>query len=285
MVTDPPGEQLHLPPAALDPAELHQAARGYCLLGWSIVPGAAEGKRALVAWKRWQSQAADVELVDRWWSRWPAANIAVITGRLSGVVVVDLDVRHGAERSLAELEADHGDLPWRAVVETPSGGWHVYLQHPRFRVANSAGRLGPGVDVRGDRGLALLPPSRRQLAGYRWAIGGPETVPLMPNGWRRLLRPQQRTVRASHGNHRGEFQPGGHRDAARLAGVLKALQQAPEGRRNKTLYWSACRLREMVDQGAPLAWAEALVRAGVALGLDQAECRDTVASGLGRAQW
>jgi hypothetical protein len=275
------GDQLSLPPAALDPAELHQAARAYCGHGWSIVPAAAQGKRALVAWKRWQSQAADLALVDRWWQRWPGANVAVITGRLSGVVVVDLDVRHGAERSLAELEARHGDLPWLAVVETPSGGWHVYLQHPRFAVANSAGKLGVGVDVRGDRGLALLPPSRRQLSGYRWAVGGPDTVPPMPNGWRKLLRPRPRTVRASHGNHRGEYEPGGRRDAARLAGLLRTLERAPEGQRNSTLYWCGKRLAEMVDQGAPASWRSVLASAGERAGLAAAEVAGTLDSAMG----
>lgn len=273
------GEQLGIPPALLDPAELHQAARAYCLLGWSVVPAAAEGKRALVSWKRWQSQAADVELVDRWWQRWPAANVAVVTGRLSGVVVVDLDVRHGAERSLAELEQQAGDLPWQAVVETPSGGWHVYVQHPRFPVANSASRLGAGVDVRGDRGLALLPPSRRQLAAYRWAVGGPETVPVMPNGWRLLLRPPRpRPPAPPH----VWSEPGEGRDAARLAGLLKTLQQAPKGQRNHCLYWCAKRLGEMLAQGTPESWVEVLVRAGVAAGLELDECRSTVASALGR---
>jgi hypothetical protein len=137
------GEQLGIPPSALDPAELHQAARAYYLLGWSIVPAAAAGKRALIPWRRWQTMAADLEQLERWWRRWPLANVAVITGRLSGVVVIDLDRRHGAERSLAELEGTHGDLPWQAVVETPSGGWHVYLQHPRFphpELGEQAGR-------------------------------------------------------------------------------------------------------------------------------------------------
>jgi Bifunctional DNA primase/polymerase, N-terminal len=272
------GEQLGLPPAALDPAELHQAARAYCLLGWSVIPATATGKRALVTWTRWQSQAPDLELVDRWWRRWPAANIAVITGRLSGVVVVDLDVRHGAERSLAELEAQAGDLPWRAVVETPSGGWHVYLQHPRFGVPNSASKLGAGVDVRGDRGLALLPPSRRGLGSYRWAVGGPDTVPPMPNGWRRLLRPRTARKRAEHVWR----EPGEGEDAARMAGLLRAVRHSGAHAHNNTLYWAACRLGELLARGAPEDWAEWLVDAGVDAGQPAGEARGTVASGLAR---
>jgi hypothetical protein len=283
------GEQLGLPPAALDPAALHRAASAYCALGWSVVPAAVEGKRALVSWKRWQTQAPDLELIDRWWRKWPMANIAVITGRLSGVVVVDLDLRHGAETSLAILEAEAGDLPWQAVVETPGGGWHVYLQHPRFGVPNSAGRVGAGVDIRGDRGLALLPPSRRQLVSYRWAVGGPEAIPPMPNGWRKLLRPTPpKRVHAPHGNRAESWEPGGRHHEARLAGLLQAVRAAPgpsgnqPGQRNTTLYWAARRLAEMIGEGAPAVWAGELVRAGVDAGLDQREAQETVASGLGK---
>ena len=284
------GEQLGIPPALLDPAELPRAACAYCRLGFSIVPAAAEGKRALVSWKRWQAQAADLELVERWWRRWPAANVAVVTGRLSGVVVVDIDPRHGGDRALAILESEHGDLPHRAMVETPSGGTHIYLAHPGYGIPNSAGRLGPGIDVRGDRGLALLPPSRRGLGSYRWAIGDPTTVPSIPNAWRRLQAPRPKPAVAgagtasgrAQGTGRGWWDPGGHRDAARLAGLLRALQRAPEGQRNGTLYWCGKRLAEMLAEGAPESWVEVLVRAGVAAGLEPGECRSTVASALGR---
>jgi Bifunctional DNA primase/polymerase, N-terminal len=273
------GEQLGIPPAALDPAQLHQAARAYCALGWPIVPAKAEGKQALVPWRRWQTVAPDLAAIDRWWHRWPWANVAVVTGQTSGVVVLDLDVRHGADRSLAELEQHAGDLPWQAVVETPSGGWHVYLRHPRFPVANSASRLGAGIDVRGDRGLALLPPSRRHLSAYRWAVGGPETVPVMPNGWRRLLRPPRpRPPAAPH----VWSEPGVGRDAARLAGLVRTVAQAPERERNNTLYWAGRRLAEMIDQGAPAGWRAALERAGLHAGLPQREVAETLDSALGK---
>jgi hypothetical protein len=154
-----PPDQERRPPAALSDTSI--AARAYCAHGWSIVPARVKGKRALVAWKRWQRELPNLEQIECWWQRWPRANLAVVTGRISRIIVVDVDLRHGGDRALAELEAEHGDLPWRAVVETPSGGWHVYLAHPGGRIPNSAGRIGVGVDVRGDGGLALLPPSHR----------------------------------------------------------------------------------------------------------------------------
>jgi hypothetical protein len=263
--------------AATDPLA---AACAYCRAGWSVIPARVRGKRAAVRWREWQQSAPDLEQLRAWWARWPRANLAVITGRVSGVVVVDVDVRHGGDQVLAELEALHGDLPWQAVVETPSGGWHVYLRHPGGRVANSAGRIGTGVDVRGDGGLALLPPSSRADRAYRWAVGGPDSVPAMPSGWVELVRLRSRPRTPAPSSHPEDA----GRHAARLAGLLRVLEQAPEGRRNATLYWAACRLREMLDQGAPAAWVAVLEQAGVAAGLDQVEVRDTVASGLGGAE-
>ena len=137
-------------PSLRETTDLHAAARTYCEAGWSVIPARVAAKRALVRWREWQHSAPDLEQLRAWWARWPRANLAVITGRRSGVVVVDVDLRHGGDQVLAEREAKHGDLPWQAVVETPSGGWHVYLRHPGGQVVTSASRVGTGVDIRGD---------------------------------------------------------------------------------------------------------------------------------------
>jgi hypothetical protein len=120
-----------------------------------------------------------------------------------------------------------------------------------------------------------------QPRGRRLPLGGrrADTVPEMPRTWVELVRP------VSLPRTSAPVRPGrGGRHEARLAGLLRALEQAPEGRRNATLHWAACRLREMLDQGAPEAWAAVLEQAGVAAGLGQVEVCDTVASGLGRAE-
>jgi hypothetical protein len=261
-------------------SELHQAALAYCRHGWSVIPVAVAGKRALVPWKPWQQMPPGPDQLATWWQRWPAANLAVITGRVSGLVVIDIDLRHRGHGALTELETTHGDLPWSAVVETPSGGWHVYVAHPGGRVANSASRIGLGVDIRGDGGLALLPPSRGENSAYRWAVGGPATVPDIPAAWVTLLRPAPRPRRPAPTVGQ---ELGGPRDARRLTGVLRVLGEAPEGTRNHVLFWAGCRLRELLDNGAPETWVETLIDAGIAAGLGRAECRDTVASALGRS--
>ena len=123
---------------------------------------------------------ADPERVSGWWATWPDANIGVATGARSGIVVVDVDPGRGGEDAIAALEAAHGELPPTWAVETGGGGLHLYFRHPGGRVPTRAGKLGPGLDVRGDGGYAVAPPSRhRSGARYRWgASWHPARVPL-----------------------------------------------------------------------------------------------------------
>ena len=71
------------------------AALAYCAAGWSVIPCRVTGKRALVQWKPWQQTPPDATQLRIWWQRWPRANVAVITGRISDLVVVDVDPAHG----------------------------------------------------------------------------------------------------------------------------------------------------------------------------------------------
>jgi hypothetical protein len=250
----------------------------YQRAGWSVVPASIERKGGLIPWKHYQQIAAGPKQLAEWQRRFPRCNWALITGRLSGVVVVDIDVRHRGDHALAELEQRHVDLPWTAVVETPSGGWHIYLRHPGGRIPNNASRIGLGVDVRGDNGLALLPPSRRSDGAYRWVVGGPDTVPPMPDTWANLLRAAPKL--ANQSTRTGPGAAFSSVPTRRLDGILRWLQRAPEHSRNDRLYWAGCRLAEMLAAGAPAHWADILIHTGMEIGLEPGECRDTVASAL-----
>ena len=116
-----------------------------------------------------KSATSDVDQVRAWWQRWPEANVAIRTGTESGVVVLDVDVQHGGAGSLRELEQRHGELPKTARVLTGGGGQHVYLRHPGHEIRNSAGKLGAGLDVRGDGGYVVAPPSVHENGrAYQW---------------------------------------------------------------------------------------------------------------------
>jgi putative DNA primase/helicase len=106
-----------------------------------------------------KDSSRDPETVQRWFDG-RSLNIGIATGTISGIIALDVDPRHDGDTTLAGLEAEHGPLPptWRFL--TGGGGEHILFRHPGGTVANSAGLLGPGLDVRGDGGYIVAPPSR-----------------------------------------------------------------------------------------------------------------------------
>jgi hypothetical protein len=89
-------------------------------------------------------------------------------------VVLDVDRGGGGPESLAALEREHGPAPETARARTGGGGAHLFFGYPpgREEVPNSAGVLGPGLDVRGEGGYVVVPPSRTRGA-YGWVDGSP----------------------------------------------------------------------------------------------------------------
>ena len=115
-----------------------------------------------------------------WWGRWRDANVGIATGRPSGLVVVDIDPAHGGVDTIDGLVAERQDAGWLVTltVHTGGGGFHLYFRHPGGAVSSSVGRLGPGVDVRGDGGLVVAPLSVHASGRrYHWA---PEPGALLP---------------------------------------------------------------------------------------------------------
>ena len=101
---------------------------------------------------------ADADRVARYWRQCPEANIGIATGGKNNITVLDVDPRHSGDASLAALVARHGELPETLRSRTGSGGEHIIFQHVPG-VGNSAGKLGAGLDIRGDGGLIIAPPS------------------------------------------------------------------------------------------------------------------------------
>jgi len=136
---------------------LHEAALRYAGRGWPVFPCRERSKAPRTAHGVLDA-TTDRATVERWWTKAPEANVAFATGSASGVVVLDVDDDIGAE-SLHSLEREHGALPLTASVVTPSGGQHYYFRHPGREIRNSASQLAPGLDIRGDGGYVLAPPS------------------------------------------------------------------------------------------------------------------------------
>ena len=103
----------------------------------------------------------DPEVVKRWWTKWPDANVAVVTGAVSKLIAIDVDM-HGeidGEETYRGLIEDLGQHLETVEVLTGGGGRHVLFHHAGVKIDTVASKLGPGVDVRGDGGYIIAPPS------------------------------------------------------------------------------------------------------------------------------
>jgi hypothetical protein len=112
----------------------------------------------------------DKSVINQWWQSEPLYNIGIACGAVSGFFVVDID-GHEAENRLAKLESEHGKLP--ASVEVITGkGRHIYFRYqPEHPVRNTASKIAPGIDTRGDGGYVLAPPSVHPSGReYCWSV-------------------------------------------------------------------------------------------------------------------
>ena len=152
--------------------DLLAAALDYAVRGWCVIPlhdvtagrcSCLDGDACTTPGKhpritKWTERASsDVELVAGWWARWPTANVGILTGKRSGLVVLDVDPRHGGDDSLAALEAEHGRLPETPLVVTGGGGLHYYFGHPGGDVRSYT--LAAGLELKADGTFVVAPPS------------------------------------------------------------------------------------------------------------------------------
>ncbi len=116
-------------------------------------------------WKEYQMRLPTEEEVSAWFEKWPDANIGIVTGKVSGIVVFDLDSDHAVE--YAENE---GGFPETAKVKTGKG-YHVYAKHPGFEIRNDV-RKELDLDIRADGGYVVAPPSFHGSGRqYEWEEG------------------------------------------------------------------------------------------------------------------
>lgn len=226
--------------------------------------------------------SSDTATVTRWWSRWPDANVAVLTGAASGLVVIDVDRRHGGDRTLEELVARHGRLPRTATVQT-GDGVHLYFAHPGTRVTNDSGqRFGRGLDVRGDGGYVLAPPSLHVSGRKYLRLERMNFIAPLPQ-WMIEELTHERVVAPSPDRLTPHINGDPSRWArAALEGEVRRVCSAVEGSRNVTLNRAAFSLGQIVAGGSldRTTVADTLADAARRVGLSDREAALTIRSGL-----
>jgi len=147
------------------------AALRYLARGWSVLPLRGHDKRPLIRWEPLQTARPSVADVTGWYRRWPDANVGIVTGEISNLVVLDVDPKHGGDEALERLQKRFGPMPQTVEATTGGGGRHLYFAHPGVHVRNRAG-LAQGIDLRGDGGYVVAPPSVHPSGQrYAWSPG------------------------------------------------------------------------------------------------------------------
>ena len=189
------------------------AAREYRALNLAVIP-VGKDKHPLVEWKRYQDELPHPDQVDEWWFKFPAANVGTVTGKVSGLVVFDADGPEGLE-SLKALGTPA--TTWVSRTGRPEGGWQQFFRHPGngTTICNRAG-LRPHLDIRGDGGYVILPPSLHASGRrYEW-LTSPQDTELSPLSDALLRLLTSSSGSSDHAPRRGD--------------------EIPEGQRNETLY-------------------------------------------------
>ncbi len=205
-------------------AMLHTAL-WYADLGYAVLP-CAPGRKVPLTDHGLLEATEDGDLITRWWTQHPDANVAI---RTNGLLVLDVDGEHNAW--LADEPAKLAELDAAPLSLTPGGGRHYFFRQPDGRSwRNSAGRLAPRVDTRANGGYVLVAPSVAEGMPYCWHEGRELSVPPRrlpePPAWLVALLD---TLAASNGGvtdtTSGNTIPKGQRNGtlARLAGAMRRV--------------------------------------------------------------
>jgi hypothetical protein len=162
--------------------EILTAALDYARSGLLVFPAPRGTKMSFKSarWsggRRWGATRDELEIkMD--WARWPDANVCIVTGMESKLFVTETDNKNdvNGELVLAALQLKFGALPDTRKARSPSGSIHYYWRYPGDGrvVKNDVGvKLGPGIDVRGDGGMVVAPPSERSDGKYIWLNENP----------------------------------------------------------------------------------------------------------------
>ena len=164
--------------------DMQDAALWYAKKGYSVIPVQPQGKKSLIDWAPYQQKKATIKEVISWWQKWPQANIGIVTGAVSGILVLDIDGWEGEQT----IRYKGLFCPATMKSRTGGGGWHYVYRHPGFECKNYVRQAGEtllrGLDFLGDGDYIVVPPSiHRSGNRYKWSASPGEATPVDPPEW------------------------------------------------------------------------------------------------------
>lgn len=202
--------------------ELHQQALVYLKRGFSVIP-VGKDKKPMFSWEKYQTQRPTEDELANWFFEKNPAGIAIVTGAISGIVVLDVEV---------DGDTSGLDIPATLTAKTGGSGRHHYFRHPGHEVKNRVRIQERKIDLRGDGGFVVAPPSRSIKGEYEWLTELDTPLAEMPS-WLKL----REVIDKSHVEYSSRLRPevskwekiiygvseGGRHDAlVRLIGKLQA---------------------------------------------------------------
>ena len=197
-----------------------EAALYYRRLGLSPIPIIRNSKKAAVPWKKYQETPPSEEEIYEWNKKYSGGNLGLLTGKVSGLLVVDIDAGH------APWPPAGRELQSAFIVKTPGEGFHIYYRYIKG-IRNSTSGLARGIDVRAEGGYVLAPPSIIDGKPYRIIKGSlEEALKTDSPEWlvKELLAVEKKRRRKRSGSAFSE-------------------EMIPEGQRNNTLFEMGCDMR------------------------------------------
>lgn len=230
-------------------------------------------KKPTVKWAKYRKTPPTLEQCAKWWDRPNPPGMGICT---EGLCVVDVDAQPAMDALIALMDRLRIELPGTRIVQTPRGGLHVYFRASR-EVRNSTSKLAPGVDIRGNGGYVVVPPTE----GYIYfldepIVQAPEELLMAVESLRSEI-PQTSGTEAS-AKLREEFEGGDET----LLGAACKVASAPIGRRNDYLNREAFAQarRDEVDREELVS---IFLRAAELCGLSAGEAAATIRSAVSGA--
>lgn len=244
----------------------------YASVGYRVHPCRKNKTPLLPAWQ--EKASSDPEQIKAWWSDHPDASIGCACGPGSGFWVLDIDLPDG-QANLERIIEQHGPLPETLEQTTGSGGKQLFFHYNNTEIRNSVGKIAKDIDVRGDGGYCILPPSPHPSGNnYKWNV---KKKPAQAPDWLvELIKADDHILPITHTYKSSLY------GKKALADEVINVSCAGEGTRNDTLNRAAYCIGQLVaggclDSGQAFS---SLLGAAIASGVGQKEATATINSGF-----